>query len=223
MAQVGAFPIQRRVVRGEVNPLDKATVVSIYPKAIHERKVTLFPGEWHIPAGSYENPTVFHVGGSSWFRDIDENSPILEIPVSSIQVAESIVKDYCNGILESNMGDRMPGLFYLPGVVTLAELKKTYQAKLDHANTLQRNWFLQLTKVADSLWARTNGNPVAISDDMRMAARELGLQDKAWLKDFHTVSLVKCVACGSLRDPNYPICAVCKTDHRVPSATVAAK
>ena len=175
------LPIQRRIVRGAVNPYDKATVISIYPKSVDESKPTLMPSRWQIPAGSYDKPSLLVVGPSSWFRDDGEDTPVLEIPVSAIQIAESIVRDYCNGILESNMADRMPGLFYLPGEITLDELKKKYQVKLDNARDLQKNWFAALVRIADSLWARTNGNPIAIGDDMRMAAHELGLEDKNFL------------------------------------------
>ena len=215
MAQVGAFPSQRRIIRGATNPLDKATVVSIYPRDVHEHKRTLTPGEWKIPAGSYEKPTLLVVGPSSWFRDTDENSPILEIPVSAVQIAESIVRDYNIGILESTLGEREPGLFYLPGEVTLVQLMKDFKPALDAANQRQRRWFQRLVEVADSMWARTNGNPLAIGDDMRLGARILGLVDKPWLKDYQAVTLIKCVACGSLRDPQYPICATCKTNHTV--------
>jgi hypothetical protein len=213
MGQVGAFPTQRRIVRGAVNPYDKATVVSIYPKVVDEIKPTLFPGQWKIDAGSYTKPSLLVVGPSSWFRDDGDDTPVLEIPVSAIQIAESIVKDYCNGILESNMADRMPGLFFIPGEVDLNKLLKEYKTRLDDANVRQKNWFAALVRIADSLWARTNGNPIAIGDDMRMAAHELGLEDKPWLKDFHAVAMIKCTACGSLRDPQYPICMACKTDH----------
>ena len=187
MSIVGEFPghssARRRTIRGPVNPMDKTTIVSIYPYEIDEVKNTISPGRFIIPAGSYDNPSVVVVGPSSWWREIDEEQPLLEIPVSSIQIADSIIKDYCNGILGCNMADAMPGLFYIPGSFNLTDVRKSYKHELDAALVRQRNWYLMLVKLADSLWARSNGNPLAISDSMRNAAKELNLE-KDWMKDF---------------------------------------
>lgn len=241
MSLVGAFPgigWKRRTIRGPVNPLDKATVVSIYPKEILEKKPTIQPGTFHILPGSPAKPTVLVVGPSSWWRDIDEDQPLLEIPVSAIQIAESIVKDYCNGILGCDMNEQMPGLFYVPGgkmdaklnvdtEATLAWVQKEYAGELKKAEKRQNNWYSLLVKMADSLWARSNGNPLAISDDMRMAARELNLtQVKDWMKDFQMVDMVRCKACGSLKNPLYPICASCHfpdPDHPMTAKLLEAK
>lgn len=211
---VGAFlaDFNRRTIRAEVNPLDKATVFSVYPVDILERKGTIQPGTFFIPAGSYEAPSSLVVGPSSWWKDLDPNQPLLEITNSSIQVADSIVRDYCNGILACDMGDCMPGLFFIPGVVNVVELKtdKKYRAILDKAIQKQKNWYSALVKMADALWSRTNGNPISISDDMRRAATELKL-DKPWAKDYEKLDLAPCPACGNLRNNNYPVCTHCKT------------
>ncbi len=217
MAQLNvALPLQnRQVIRGPINPTDKTTIVSIYPMPMVEEQWTLFPGRWTMEAGTYEKPAILVVGSSSWFFDKDENSPVVEVPVGSIQIAESIVKSYHGSMLEATYGEAMPGVFFAPGDIPLIKIKTDYKNQLDRAMVVQKNWFAKLVRIADSLWARTNGNPISISDHMRMAAKELGLQDKPWLADFTSVSLIKCVACGALRDPQYPICQVCKTDHRI--------
>lgn len=210
---VGQFPglglSNRRTIRQELNPLDKSTVVSIYPKEINETKPTIQPGTFHINKGSYDNPALLVVGSSSWWREIDENQPLLEIPQGSIIVAGSIVNDYVNGLamINETMG---PGLFFIPGDIDLIKLRVSYKDRLDAALIKQRNWFMQLIKIADGLWARTGGNPIVIDDDMRMAANELNLTDKEWLKDSQTVGLIRCVACGGMRNPLYPICSNCK-------------
>ncbi len=206
----GFTNLNRKTIRGPINPLDKSTVVSIYPKDIVETKVTLTPGQWRIKAGSYESPSILVIGPSSWWRDIDEEQPLLEIPVSSIQIADSIVKDYCNGIFGCDMGQSMPGLFYIPGQLTISEVRKSYQHELERAKQKQLNFFSVLIRMADSLWARSNGNPLAISDDMRLAAHELGLKDKDWMKDFRQVEMERCKLCGSFKSPLYPVCSTCK-------------
>lgn len=211
--QVGEFPgissPNRRTIRAPVNPMDKSTVVSILPKYILERKATIMPGVFELLPGSFEKPSLLAVGPSSWWREVDENQPLLEIPVSSIQIADSIVRDYCNGLLACNMSDQMPGLFYVPGEMTLEKLKKDHMSLLVDAQVKQRKWYLELIKMADILWSRSNGNPLSISDDARLGCRELNISNKPWLGDIQTMELVRCIACGNLRNPNFPICQSC--------------
>lgn len=224
MSLVGQFPglnsLKRRMIKGPVNIYDKATVVSIFPKELDEKKVTIDPGRFIVPPGKVDAPSILIVGPSSWWREIDEEQPLLEIPTGAIMIAEAIVKDYCNGIFGCNMGDAMPGLFYVPGAKvnekqepdyksTLEWIKKDFTKELKAAEERQKTFYSVLVKHADSLWARSNGNPLAISDDMRMAARELGLKTKDWLKDFQAVEMVRCKACGSLKSPDFPVCAAC--------------
>ena len=214
MSLVGEFPglnqINRRTIRAPINPLDKSTVVSILPKLIVERKPTMQPGVFEILPGTFENPSVLPVGPSSWWREIDEDQPLLEIPVSSIQVADAIVRDYTNGLLACNMGDQMPGLFYLAGDFTAERLKKEHMPVLLAAQAKQKKWYLELIRIADILWSRSNGNPLSISNDARLACKELNIQNKPWLGDLQTAELVRCIACGSLRNQLFPICQTCK-------------
>jgi hypothetical protein len=202
-------PRNRRTIRAQINPMDKSTIVSILPKKIDEVKYTIQPGRFIIEPGSLDNPSLLVVGPSSWWREIDEDQPLLEIPVSSIQIADSIVKDYCRPALASDMVTSSPGLFYVAGEHTVITIKKSYTHELNSAYAKQRTWYTILIRMADSLWARSDGNPLAISDDMRLAARELGL-NKDWMKDFQMVDMVRCKVCGSLRNPQYPMCPTCK-------------
>jgi hypothetical protein len=212
--QVGEFPglgnNNRRTIRAPINPMDKSTIVSILPKRIEERKATITPGFFVIEPGSFENPSLLVVGPSSWWREIDENQPLLEIPVSSIQIADSIVRDYANGLLACNMADQMPGLFYVPGEFTVEKIKKEHSGLLTKAQATQKKWFLELVRLADVLWSRSNGNPLSISDDARLACKYLNISNKPWLGDIQQSELIRCVACGNLRNPAFPICAVCK-------------
>lgn len=208
---VPGFDIKRMTIRAPVSPTDKTTIISILPKHIHEVKHTIQPGIFDILPGSLAKPSLLVVGPSSWWKETDEGMPLLEIPHSSITIAHSVVRDYCVGLLACDMADNRPGLFYIPGEISDKELKaKTeYLALLDQANKRQRNWYGELVKIADVLWARTNGNPLTISGDMKLAAQELGLE-KPWLKDSDRIALINCVYCGSLRNPTYPICPNCK-------------
>lgn len=199
---------RRRTIRAPVNPLDKSTIVSIFPRDIEEIKHTISPGRFRIPKGSYENPSILVVGPSSWWREIDEDQPLLEIPNSSIQVADSIVRDYCNGLLGYN-DDAMPGIFFIPGELTISEIRAKHKPLLDKAVIRQKNWYEELIKKGGGDWARTNGNPLTISNDMRLAAAELGRDNLDWMKDFNASDMVRCIACGVLRNPSFPVCQAC--------------
>lgn len=201
--------LKRRTTRAPVNPLDKATVFSIYPIPIHEKKITLQPNSFDIPAGSYKKPANLVVGPSSWWRELSLEEPLLEIPVSAILIAESIVRDYCNGLIECDMNENMPGLFFMPGDITVETLQAMHKPILDRAAEKQKNWYLKLVEQADTLWARTQGNPLSVSNDMRMAATELGLT-KDWMKNFTQMSLVKCKACGHMNNDSVIVCPNCK-------------
>jgi len=211
MAEAAApwIDTKRRAIRAPVNPYDKATVVSIFPVAIDEYKPTIQPGRFKLAPGSYDLPTLLVVGPSSWWREIDDDQPLLEIPNSSIQVADSIVKDYCNGLLESNMRDVMPGLFYINGEKNIAQVKTEYKNKLDEARENQKRWYAALVRMGDILWARSGGNPLSIDDFMRMAARELGLI-KDWISGSEpNMELKKCVACGNVNNASIIVCPNC--------------
>lgn len=214
MSLVGAFPgindWKRRTIRAPVNPADKATIISIYPREIDEVKHTIQPGRFLVPAGSFDNPAMLVVGPSSWWREIDEDQPLLEIPNGAIQVADSIIKDWCNGLLAYTVGIASPGLFYIPGEIGRKTLVESYKLELAAAYQRQNRWYDELIHMADSLWARSNGNPMAIDDNMRIAAKERGIENKDWLKNFTAMEMVRCLACGSLRNPNFPICQTCK-------------
>lgn len=200
---------RRRTVRAPVNPMDKCTLVSVYPKTIHEKKISLQPGEFTIEPGTYDKPSTLIIGPSSWWRDVSEDEPLLEITHSSTVMADSIVKDYMNGLIGCNMVDSMPGLFWLPGEVLENELMPKYKPQLDKARKNQTNYYQIVVKLADSLWARTNGNPLAIPGIAKLAAHELQL-NREWLQQFVAPEIIKCVACGSMRNPAYPVCPTCK-------------
>lgn len=202
---------RNQVMRAPSNPLDKSTVVSIFPLPLNERKYTLEPGLFVMDPGSFEKPSVLVVGSSSWWKDMPEDQPMLEIPVSSVQVADSVVRDYCVGMLQYEAETSSPGLFFLPGEFTPAEIKRQHMNHMLRAKVKQDTYWRNLVKLADSLWARSQGNPLAIGDLMRLAAHELGIKDRPWLLDFKTEVLEACPACGQFRNNKFPVCQHCHT------------
>lgn len=202
--------LNRRTMRAPVNPADKSTIVSIYPLEIFEVKPTIEPGEFRIPAGTRERPGCLIVGPSSWWKELEENQPLLEIPQYSNVVAESVVKDWAQSMLACDMGGAVPGVFYVAGAVSGMDILIKHKDRLDLAYEKQKNWYLALCNMADALWSTSGGNPRSISKIMRIAAKELGLEDKPWIKDFQMAAMHRCEACGGLRDSLYPICPHCK-------------
>lgn len=209
--------LNRRAIRSLENPMDKSTIISIYPKRIEETKPTIVPGRFIIEPGTYDNPSVLTVGSCSWWREVGEDEPLLEIPQSSIVLADSIVRDYANGIMGCDMAENMPGLFFVPGAFTVEQIQldrklptSKFKPLLDRAAQKQENWFRMLVKIADVSWARTNGNPLGISDDMRLAAEVLGLRDRDWFMNVTAVDVKKCIACGQLNNSDIIVCPNCK-------------
>ena len=209
--KVGEFRSKsnRPPIRSIKSPTDRATIVSIYPKIIEERKYTIFPNIFIVEPGSYESPSTLIVGPCSWFKSFANGQPAIEVLVSSIEIAESIVKDWTGSLLGADP-DSGPGVFYTAGEITSEIAKTKYALKLTEMRVKQNRWFMTLVQHADSLWARSNQNPLTIADEMRLAARMLNLNEKPWLRDFTLIDKIPCFACGSLKDPNYPVCPACR-------------
>jgi len=73
---VGEFPPPRSpVTRMPINPIDRSTIISIYPKLIHEKKETIEPGIFDISPGRLDNPGILVVGSSSWWSYSGDKKP----------------------------------------------------------------------------------------------------------------------------------------------------
>lgn len=210
---------QRVPQRAETNPLDKTTIVSIYPKDIYEYNPAIYPGTLKIKAAKPGEFVTVIIGPSSWWKEMDEGQPPLEITTSSIQMADGYIKVYCQQI-GVEFGTKQPGLFFIPGTPNKSEIEKTYIKQLEKAEIQQRAFFHELVKMADTMFARTNGNPITISDDARMAANYLGMKDKIWLRDYQTMEKVPCKACGEFLNPAFPVCKHC---HAINNNELATK
>jgi len=205
------MPDKRRAYRSPPNPLDKSTIISIYPNKIEIQKHTIFPGKFIIEPGTYEKPSILVIGQSSWFRDRDPNLPIEEVVCGSMEVANAIVNDHISALVTWS-GDAKPGLFFIPGEKDLLSVKKDHKDLLDNAKIRQNRWYESLIKMADAMWSMSNSNPRTISEEMRLAAQELNISEKKeWMGDFNTREMTNCPACGFLRHGNFPVCQNCHT------------
>lgn len=203
--------------RMEPNPMDKCTIVSVYHRQIVAIKPTVMPGRFIVPAAEDNDFALLVVGTSSWWKNVDEESPLLEIPCNSKQVADSIVNDYINALLGVG-GEARPGIFVCFGdhdkksILSYVDKisGKAFSVLLGEARQKQKKYYEQLIHISDTLWARTNGNPLTISDEARMACQKLNIK-KPWLNDFNAPQQSNCKACGHLVNANYPICPNCKS------------
>lgn len=200
------------MIRTPVDPSDRSTIVSIYNYQIVEKKVSVIPGRFVIPAGTVEKPAVCVVGAAVWNKEIPDHeriAQVIQVPIFSASLAKSIVNNYCQAVLGAAANAR-PGLFWVSGVKTSEDVLKLHKKELDKAKEMQHQWYLNLVQMADIDWARTNGNPRAVPGSAKVAAEQLKL-DKPWMKDFNTIKMGDCPACGSKRATQYPVCANCKT------------
>lgn len=194
-----------------LDPNDKSTVVSIYPRVLFDRKVSLFPGVFKVEPGYANAPATLTLGPSHWMLNIPLEDRSIAYPVSSYRVATAFVQDKIKAF-HCYTPDAMPGVFVLHGVHDSIAVLKNNVKEIKEAAEKQKRWYEALVKEADVLWARTNGNPLAISNDARLAAEQLQLgEGKTWMQDFKTLQMTNCPACGVLRNGNFPICGNCRT------------
>lgn len=198
--------------RTPASTLDIYTIVSIYPRPIKEDKTGsgLDPGYFYIAPGSLEHPSILHVGSSVYWNRYSAEMEPAEVTVPAILMAESIISDWYKGMIGFKDKEAHPGVFFVEGKKTVEQIKKDHQQELKAADILQRRWYENLVIEADSIWARTNGNPIAIPTDAKRAAEGLGLKNKPWMQDFNTLQMVSCINCGNLRNPAYPSCPSCR-------------
>lgn len=207
--------------RAPVNPMDICTIVSVYPKAIKEIKPMINPSVWEMPAVPVDKINtdfnISNVGPASWWKEMEDGQPWLEIVTNSVEMAKAWIGDYCKMVgVESTQ--QMPGLFWVPGKYNKLTIKSykadngdNFDSLIAEARAKQERFYKAIVALADVGWARSNGNPLAISDDARLGAEILGLsKNKAWMQDFKAFELTNCKACGHMVNPMYPVCSNCK-------------
>lgn len=205
-----------RVNRMPRNFTDKTTIFSVFPIKIEEVKHTLQPSQYIIDAAPEDGYSSLVVNCAFWLKEM-ELDLFQEMYVPSETLAKSIIHDYASGLL-GYQPDQGPGLFVIPGDMTskskldkyINEDFKSFSDLLNTARAKQKNWYIKLVQLTDALWARTNGNPVVVSDHARLACTKLSLS-REWMIQFQTMEKSNCKACGHLVNPSYPVCSNCKS------------
>ena len=187
----------------------KATVVSILPYEIQDSKPNLYPGNFIIPAGRFNNPGLLTVEKSVFYVPMAFGAPSLRAHSSAFEVANSIVNDYVGALLGVN-DKRRPGLFVVNDSFNDSkEAAVKCATQIAELNIAQREWFHQLTQMADAEYNRHH-QAESISDLQKMAARELNLKDKPWLVDISQLSINNCPACFAPVNANAALCGSCR-------------
>lgn len=188
----------------------KCTVVSIVPFEIVEAKPGLTPPVFIIPAAKNGEPELLHIGTCFHYVYIDETRGSLQVRDSPEEVARSICYDYASSQVGVYRG-AAPGIFWVPGQVSVDEVKQNHAVLLHQARIQQNRWFEKLIELADKYWARY-GSKMAICDFMRDAAKSMKVDPARhlWMSELTVENAVDCPACGNLVKPGVIVCPACK-------------
>lgn len=169
-----------------------ATVVSLFPFKIVEKKPAMIPPEFVIPAAAKDDFVILNVGICNTYIYMDAERGSMPFPEFAGTVADSIVNDFIMAQLEYRDDNCKPGLFWVPGKHTKEDIKKNFAAELAAAKAAQINWFKRLVYVADDSWNRVKKHS-EISDVQREAVRQLNIK-RDWLIDYTPSEDVKVTA-----------------------------
>jgi hypothetical protein len=193
-----------------------ATVCSMLPYALLEVKTGLYPNSFPIAKAEPNQFTLNIIPNNIYY--LVNPDPLAEakqthyikVPVPAIDCARSVVNDYVTSLIAVDLPDRVPGLFAVEG-----DWKDKKEFQLKHADKLiqyrkyQLNWFENLVRDADDMWAKTH-SPVMISDLQRSAAKQLGFQ-RDWINPTPSELLEKCPICKNPINPGALKCISCQT------------
>lgn len=187
----------------------QCTIVSLLPwEPAPEEKPHLLPSVFIIPKANPKTGIgVSHVGEAIYYvpNPFDERST--KVSTSPNEVARSVVEDYVSG--QMCLGDNCcPGLFWLEGELTEADVLKHFSNKVAEYKEKQINWFKALVNLADADFTK-NRNRMAISDIQIHAAKYIGY-NADWV-DFNSqlIEMAKCKFCQSPISIEAIKCPVC--------------
>lgn len=192
---------------------DVATVISILPYPLDERKPGLVPGQFNMPAAKKNDMELLVIERCIHAVYLDETRPRLIVPDPSDVVAESIVLDHKRSIHGYIPGIAEPGIEWIDGEFPNDIDGKKAIAGM-HASLLksmierQRKWFEYLVQFADDDWAKFKMHKF-ITKLQRDACMELGL-DREWITATEIeMAASKCRFCFSMVHPDAIVCAAC--------------
>ena len=195
----------------------KSTVVSIYPFELNEEKPGLLPALYRIAAGTFDKPSILHVGDARYFipRALDQ-PPIVAFESGEI-VARALVEDFVKAQLEYTPSAH-PGLMWIPGEVDESKVKFKFIEELKDLKVKQDRWFMKLIEKADDDWNKFRHHR-SITDVQRRACEFLKLK-REWTSVEDSTKFIDCPACMTRIRETVIICPNC---HVVINEQLAAK
>jgi len=193
----------------------KATVVSIVPFEVNAQKPTLHPGDFTIPKSDGKTPSIIIIGESGFdvYMGAERRPKYIHVKVSPYEAAESIVEDFVQSMIATT-ADARPGIFWVPGEFKLDEVIEKFLDKIQAAKEIQHRWFLELVKLADDDWTKSNHRHSAISNLQRFACESLGFK-REWNEAIKTnpdlLTNIPCPACTTMINKAAMLCPNCKT------------
>lgn len=189
-----------------------STIVSFARREVFETIPGMMCAFYRIPPAEGNTPNLLIVEDSHYHKpDIDGNQDAVH--VASAQIANSVVEMHIRSQLGYKPEFAYPALFAIPNrEVTAAEVFKDYLNQVKKAQEAQKQWFIELVRMADDDWTLAHRHQM-VSDIQRTAARELGLR-REWLDAVPGIDVAACNFCGSgLLNPDAPICPTCRNIH----------
>lgn len=173
---------------------------------ISERKPGLINDTYIIPGAPKNDFILYPVNDSYFYVYIDRDRGSLRVPAIASDIAKSIVNDYSNSQLAAGP-EAKPGIFWLEGIVTKEQVLKLHKDKLDEALAFQKNWFIELVKMADNDFMRFRTHN-AVGKLQRIAAEYLNLQ-RDWIMAPAEIDRA-CPACKQQYPFGAAVCPNCK-------------
>lgn len=187
--------------------MSKSTVVSLCPYEINAFKPGLNPENYKIAEANPGEIKLLVVEDTFYFRQIPMQVEQIRIPVSSNEVARSIVQDHLQSLIYASPESR-PALFWVEGAKTVAEIRKECADQIKEEMDKQLTWFQTLVGKADDDWQKYRSLNT-ITKTQRKAAVALGVK-RDWLTT-DVASTKECIACFSRIDKRATVCPVCTT------------
>lgn len=186
------------------------TVVSFVPFRLKEDKPGLVPPYFLIKESDTIDPQVLHIKKALHYVYLDDTRGSLQVRDSPDEVARSVVEDYIGSQLRVDENSR-PGLFWVPGKWSAAEVKIKFKDKIAEVLKKQNSWFVQICRLADDDWNKFHQHNV-VSDFQRKAAHLIGWrrEEHEWMNAKSTEGSKTCPSCSMLNAPNIVVCPSCK-------------
>jgi hypothetical protein len=191
--------------------MDKTTIVSLFPLAIDERKPGIYPGHFAIKPAKDGDFEILHVGNSVYWVNFYDDRPPIPVSTPANEIAISIINDFSKNLFGYDAGNEAwPGLFWLEGHLSKAEITSKHADKIAKAKAAQLRWYENLIKLADDAWVGSNKQHRAVSSLQRLACKALGLE-REWVVEINTTVGPKyCPACKTRVHEEAAVCSNCR-------------